>query len=125
MECEWLILCRDVQKHPDGGQSLMGVFGRLAADEIPVSADPVVAAFRLRGEPNERFEVQVELQNSEGHSLRGSDVLAHRIPGYGVWDSHVTLSPLTLPTFGTYRVVLRLNHAIVKTTLLQLEKIVH
>jgi hypothetical protein len=123
--CEWMIVCKVVERAQDGETSLIGVFGRLAADELPAVVSPIVAAFRLRGEPNEPFEIQIEVMDTDGSPLQGSGVLSHRIPGYGAWDSHVSLAPLTVRSFGLYKIVVRLNRLAANTMLLQVEQVVH
>lgn len=67
---------------------------------------------------------QVEVAGPDG-PLMGTPTVSQRMPMAGVWDSGLTLSPLTLRSFGTYTVSLKLNRRVAKTTLLNIEKFVH
>ena len=120
-----MILCNGTEPAPLGGYSLVGVMGRTVTESVPTKIEPLVAAFRLRGAPREEFQIQVDVFAPDDTPLRGSETLFHRMPPIGVWDSHVTLSPLTFRSFGTYRVVLKVNLNVIKTTQLNIEQLVH
>ena len=126
MTCEWLVLCHGVDPNPKhGGLTLIGVIGRLAVDAVPTKSPPIAAAFRILGDPNEEFRLQIDVEGPDGAPLLGSDVLSHRLPGYGAWDSWLVFRPIPLHTIGRYKFVLKLNLRSAATVLLPVEQFVH
>ena len=77
------------------------------------------------GEPNEEFQLQIDVEKPDGSSLLGSPVLSHRLPGYGAWDSWLAFRPIPLHAIGPYRFVLKLNLLPSAAVLLPVEQVVH
>lgn len=109
MKCEWMVLCEefDMSRAP-GMPSIIGTISALVADTTPVRIDPLVAAFRLVGAPDEHATISLIIQDESGADVKGHP-LSLRLPRNGVCDTHISLAPIEIPTFGKYSVVLRLD----------------
>jgi hypothetical protein len=104
-----MLLCQelDLSRVP-GTPSMIGAISALVADELPTRIDPIVAAFRLVGEPNEHATLSLIVQDESGADVKGQP-LSLRLPPHGVCDTHISLAPIKIAAFGKYSVALRLD----------------
>jgi hypothetical protein len=109
LRCEWMVLCEEFDlSRVSGNPSILGMISALVADTLPVRIDPLLAAFRLVGDPDEHATIALIVQNEAGGDVKGHP-LSLRLPKHGVCETHISLAPIEIQAFGKYSVVLRLD----------------
>jgi uncharacterized protein DUF6941 len=111
LKCEWMVLCEEFDlSRVSGNPSIIGMISALVSDTLPVRIDPLLAAFRLVGDPDEHATLSLVVQDESGTVVKGHP-LSLRLPKVGLCDAHISLAPIEIKTFGKYSVVLRLDGA--------------
>jgi hypothetical protein len=104
-----MVLCEEFElSHVSGNPSIIGMISALVSDTLPVRIDPLVAAFRLVGNPDEHATLSLVVQDETGAVVKGHP-LSLRLPKVGLCETHISLAPIEIKSFGKYSVVLRLD----------------
>ncbi len=104
-----MVLCEELDlSRVSGNPSIIGMISALVCDTLPVRIDPLLAAFRLVGAPDEHATISLIVQDESGADVKGHP-LSLRLPKVGMCDAHISLAPIEIKTFGKYSVVLRLD----------------
>jgi hypothetical protein len=82
----------------------------LVTETVPAKIEQLVAAFRLVGQPDEHATISLVIQDESGADVKGHPQ-SLRLPKLGICDTHISLAPIELKSFGKYSVVLRLDGA--------------
>ena len=104
-----MVLCEEFDaSRVSTNPSIIGMISALVSDTLPVRIDPLIAAFRLVGDPDEHATLALVVQDQSGAVVKGHP-LSLRLPKLGLCDAHISLAPIEIKTFGKYSVVLRLD----------------
>jgi len=104
-----MVLCQEVDlSRVPGTPSIIGMVSALVTDTMPVRIDPLMAAFRLVGQPDEHASIALIVQDESRADVKGHP-LSLRLPKSGICDAHISLSPIEISAYGKYSVVLRLD----------------
>lgn len=115
MTCDWLMMCEDIQRHANGGMSILGVYTRLTLDRLPGSLRDLHVAFRLRDTPGTTAEGRLRILDPDGQPLRETPSDRLTIPDHGMIDGFYPLGPVSLKRPGDYSIELMMNDAVVRT----------
>src|ERR1700733_13771854 len=108
----WFLVAQSVRNEGDGRMSLLGFFGTeritLATATLPATL-PVTFIFLLR-EGEGSFAADFAIRDPDGQIVYEEDLPPAQKPlsteNHGI---AVTMAPLVVPAFGTYRITLRLD----------------
>lgn len=104
-----MVLCEEFElSRVSGNPSIIGMISALVSDTLPVRIDPLVAAFRLVGNADEHATLSLVVQDETGAVVKGHP-LSLRLPNIGLCETHISLAPIEITSFGKYSVVLRLD----------------
>ena len=108
MKCEWAMLCEDIEPHPNGGFSIIGVFATVSVDRLPGTL-PLSMAVRVSGAQGETGECLVVIRDPEGQVLKSVPPEVFTIGPYGTIDFTAPLGPLSLKKEGSHSVIVSID----------------
>lgn len=101
VECEWAILCDSVFRDERKKMCLIGVFSQIGSASVPNTHSHAAIAAKFVGDPEEKFQANIEVVRPAGGSLFKAELSGLTGPS-GVSEVILNLEALPLPDWGVY-----------------------